>query len=258
MKAKVLIALFVLGILSFTAPISFGQPTQVSYRWTKTIGSSLEDYGNSIATDTLGNIYVTGHFSATAKFGLDFGTTDIKASAGEADIFITKINPNDTYGWTKRIGGISRDEGHAITTDLLGSVYVTESFRDSVNYGLDFGTTEEKDTERNRIRTNRLISGLGLATSWIATVIVDSLVWDGYRQYTLVPVIGPWITLVKMASNEDQGWPGAKELLFLSGVAQTGFATYFIISLARHPKPRETKNVAIWTNFNSINLRIQF
>ena len=124
-----------------------------------------------------------------------------------------------------------------------------------MNYGLDFGTTEEKDTERNRIRTNRLISGLGLATSWIATVIVDSLVWDGYRQYTLVPVIGPWITLVKMASNEDQGWPGAKELLFLSGVAQTGFATYFIISLARHPKPRETKNVAIWTNFNSINLR---
>lgn len=103
----------------------------------------------------LGNIYVTGYFSATANFGLDFGTTDIKTSAGGADIFITKINPNGTYGRTKRISGILCDEGHAITTDSLGSVYIKGSFRDSVNFGLDFGTSEENDTERNRIRSHR-------------------------------------------------------------------------------------------------------
>jgi len=120
----------------------------------------------------------------------------------------------------------------------------------------DFGTSEGIDTERNRIRTSRLVSGLGLAVSWVGTVIGDLLYEDGYRQYTLIPVIGPWITLAKLGS--DPGWTGAKPLLILSGVAQAGFATYFIISLTRQPKPRETKNVAIWTNFNSINLRIQF
>jgi hypothetical protein len=122
----------------------------------------------------------------------------------------------------------------------------------------DFGTSEGKDTERNHIKTQRLVSGLGLAISYIGTVVVDLLFDDGYRRYTLIPVVGPWITLAKMARNHDPGWPGAKPLLVLSGLVQTGFATYFIISLTRHSKPRETKNVAIGANFNSINLRIQF
>ena len=120
----------------------------------------------------------------------------------------------------------------------------------------DFGALEGKEAEMDRLRTRRLVSGLGLAVSWVGTVVGDLLYDDGYRQYTLVPVAGPWITLAKLGSNP--GWPGAKPLLILSGVAQTGFAAYFIISLARRPKPRETKNIAIWTNFNSIHLRIQF
>jgi hypothetical protein len=122
----------------------------------------------------------------------------------------------------------------------------------------DLGTSEENDPERKRIRTRRLVSGLGLAISWIGTVVVDLLYDDGYRPTTVIPVAGPWITLARMASNHDPGWPGAKALPILSGVAQTGLATYFIISLTRHPKPRETKNVAISASFNMINLRIQF
>lgn len=122
----------------------------------------------------------------------------------------------------------------------------------------DSGRSEGNDTERNHIKTQRLISGLGLAISYIGTVVVDLLDYDGYRRYTLIPVVGPWITLAKMAHNHDPGWPGAKPLLVLSGLAQTGFATYFIISLTRHPKPRATKSVTIGANFNSINLRIQF
>jgi hypothetical protein len=146
MKAKILIALFVLAILSFTAPISFGQPTQVSYRWTKTIGSSLDDYANSIATDMLGNIYVTGYFSATANFGLDFETTDIKTSAGGADIFITKINSNGTYGWTKVIGGTSDDQANSIAIDSSGNIYVTGYFSGLVNFGFDFGRWDMKSS----------------------------------------------------------------------------------------------------------------
>ncbi len=123
----------------------------------------------------------------------------------------------------------------------------------------DLGTSEENDPERKLIRTRRLVSGLGLAISWIGTVVVDLLYpSDSYRSTTVIPVAGPWITLARLASHHDSGWPGAKALLILSGVAQTGLATYFIISLTRHPKPRETKSVAISASFNMINLRIQF
>lgn len=122
----------------------------------------------------------------------------------------------------------------------------------------DFGASDEKDAERNRIMTHRLISGLGLAVSYGATVIVDLLVYDPYRNSTLIPVIGPFIALGKGKSHHTIYFEGGKELLILSGVAQSAFATYFIISLAMHPKSSETKNLIVWSSFNSINLRIQF
>ena len=120
-------------------------------------------------------------------------------------------------------------------------------------------TPAENNPELNRIRKQRLVSGLGLAVSWAGTVVVDLLYpSNAYRSTALIPVAGPWITLARMASNHDAGWPGAKPLLVLSGVAQTGLATYFIISLMRHHKTIETKSVAISASFNTINLRIQF
>jgi hypothetical protein len=122
----------------------------------------------------------------------------------------------------------------------------------------DSNTSEENNPQLNRIRKQRLISGLGLAVSWAGTVIVDFLRYDGYRRYTLIPVVGPWITLARMASNHDPGWPGAKALLVLSGIAQTGFAAYFIISLTRHPRREKTKAVALSAGFNTVNLRIHF
>jgi len=118
--------------------------------------------------------------------------------------------------------------------------------------------SEENDPVLRRIRTQRLISGLGLAASWVGTVVGDLLYEDGYRSTTLIPVVGPWITLARMASNHDPGWSGAKALLVVSGIAQTGFATYFIISLTRHPGPKETKAVALSAGFNTVSLRIQF
>jgi hypothetical protein len=114
-------------------------------------------------------------------------------------------------------------------------------------------------TRRDHIRTNRLISGIGLATSYGVTVIGDFLFDDGYRKYTLIPVIGPFITIGIIESHQNEEyWPGAKGLLILSGVAQSALATYFIISLERHSKPVETKNLAIVSSMNSIKLRVQF
>jgi hypothetical protein len=115
-----------------------------SYGWTKIMGGTLGDAGNGIATDSSGNVYITGGFGSTVNFGLDFGTTDIKTSAGSADIFVTKINANGTYGWTKIMGGTTGEAGDGIATDSSGNVYVTGGFQGTVNFGLDFGTTDIK------------------------------------------------------------------------------------------------------------------
>jgi hypothetical protein len=115
-----------------------------SYGWTKIMGGTLYDWGYMITTNSSGNVYVTGGFGGTVNFGLDFGTTDNKTSAGGSDIFITKINANGTYGWTKIMGGTSDDGARGITTDSSDNVYVTGYFFGTVNFGLDFGATDNK------------------------------------------------------------------------------------------------------------------
>jgi hypothetical protein len=58
------------------------------------MGGDYPDIGQSITTDSLGNIYVTGEFQQNVNFRADFsGGTDSKTSFGSGDIFITKIVP---------------------------------------------------------------------------------------------------------------------------------------------------------------------
>jgi hypothetical protein len=114
------------------------------YGWTRRIGGTSPDGGEEVSTDQMGNVYITGHFWQTVNFGADFGTSDIKTSAGNSDVFITRINPNGTYGWTRRMGGTDFDDGLSITTDPAGNIYVTGEFLGTVNFGADFGTSDTK------------------------------------------------------------------------------------------------------------------
>jgi hypothetical protein len=115
-----------------------------TYGWTRRMGNISDDVGYSIALDSSGNVYVTGTFGSAVNFGADFGVTDSKTSAGENDVFITRINAYGTYGWTRRMGGDLDDYGNSITVDPSGNVYVTGIFRSTVNFGADFGATDSK------------------------------------------------------------------------------------------------------------------
>ena len=115
--------------------------------------------------------------------------------------------------------------------------------------------SDGNNSAQDRIKKNRLVSGLLLAGSWVATIVVDLFYQDNYRATTLIPIVGPWLTLGKI---HGQGWGGVDALLILSGVAQAGFATWFIVSLSQHSKPSDTKSVTISAGLNTLNLRIQF
>ena len=56
-------------------------------QWTKQLGTSGNDYGWSVTTDTSGNIYVTGW---------TYGGLDGKTSSGESDIFLVKYDSSGT------------------------------------------------------------------------------------------------------------------------------------------------------------------
>ena len=85
-------------------------------QWTNQLGSSSRDSANDIATDSSGNIYVTG----TTYWELDGNT-----SAGKADLFVVKYNSSGTHQWTNQLGTDRYDEARGVATDSSGNVYVT-------------------------------------------------------------------------------------------------------------------------------------
>lgn len=78
--------------------------------WTKQWGAPDPDYGNAVAVDHSGNIYVAGE-TWTSFNGLD--------------IFLTKWNADGTKAWTRQWGTPYADSGNAVTVDPAGNIYVT-------------------------------------------------------------------------------------------------------------------------------------
>lgn len=76
--------------------------------------------GTGIASDKLGNILVTGIFTATFVLG---GTT--LTSLGGHDIFVAKYNAAGILQWAKRNGGTGVDRTVGLVADTIGNAYVT-------------------------------------------------------------------------------------------------------------------------------------
>jgi hypothetical protein len=97
--------------------------------WARKAGSGESEQGRAIATDTTGNVYVTGYFSETTSFG----ATNL-VSSGTEDIFVAKYNPGGTLLWARRAGGNEYDEGRGIAVDGSGNVYVTGLFQSTATF----------------------------------------------------------------------------------------------------------------------------
>ncbi|MDH7598101.1 MAG: Ig-like domain-containing protein [Sedimentisphaerales bacterium] len=84
--------------------------------------------------DASGNIYLTGTFSGPIDFNpgedLDVKTT----AAGTAAAFVTRINADGSYGWTRVFQGNQYARGIAVRTDSSGNVYVTGIFSGTVDF----------------------------------------------------------------------------------------------------------------------------
>ena len=89
------------------------------------MGTFDTDRAYGIATDSSGNVYVTGY----ANGGLD-GNTYV---GGDmycmphiiGDLFVVKYGSSGVKQWTKQLGTSSCDLAKGISTDSSGNVYVT-------------------------------------------------------------------------------------------------------------------------------------
>ena len=87
--------------------------------WNSFLGGAGFDFGSSIATDTSGNVYVTGQSGAT------WGAP-VRAFSGRNDAFVARLSAaTGALTWNTFLGGAGSEFGYGIATDASGNVYVT-------------------------------------------------------------------------------------------------------------------------------------
>ncbi len=91
--------------------------------WAVGMGGTGLDISRAVLPMPDGSTVVTGSFSGTATFG---GTT--LTSAGDHDIFVTRINRDGTHAWAVRAGGSQYDVGFSLTAAPDGGLIFSAIF----------------------------------------------------------------------------------------------------------------------------------
>lgn len=109
-----------------------------NFVWAKQVGGPGDQEAYKLCTDLMNNVYLTGYFENVCDFDPGIGTFTL-ASAGQSDIFISKLDANGNFIFTDRIGSGLSDQGNAIQVDVSGNVYTAGEFTGN-NIDFDTGT----------------------------------------------------------------------------------------------------------------------
>lgn len=105
--------------------------------------------------DSSGNYFIAGRYYGTAVDFDPTSGTDIHNSGAvnEVDAFITKINSDGSYGWTRVFGGTDDewDQVHSISVDSSDNVYLYGTFASA---SVDFDGTSGTDIKTRLGETN--------------------------------------------------------------------------------------------------------
>ena len=118
---------YVGGSLACTAACSFDV---TGCRWVVGGSSNWSDHGMAVATDSAGNVLVTGSFGGTMTIG---GAS--LTSKGGMDVFVLKLDASGQVIWASSAGGADPAHCNDIAVDSSGNSYITGRYRGSPSFG---------------------------------------------------------------------------------------------------------------------------
>ena len=103
--------------------------------WASSFGDLYNEFGLSITSDNIGNIYITGSFSGTVDF--DPGSDIYNLSSVSEfyyDAFILKLDENGNFIWAKSLGGEFSVQGISIAYSSTGYIYTMGWYEGLVDF----------------------------------------------------------------------------------------------------------------------------
>jgi hypothetical protein len=91
--------------------------------WARGIGGNAFDAAFSIAVDGEGNAVLAGYITGTVDMDPGPGSFPL-TSAGSADAFVLKLDPQGGFLWARRFGGTANDQADAVAVHADGRVVV--------------------------------------------------------------------------------------------------------------------------------------
>ncbi len=114
---------FQLGDYDRGAPLIIDPVVLTTTYW----GGVSSDVISGVASDSSGNIYLTGHTTSTT-LTTTVGAYKRALNPGDSDCFVTKLNSTaSTVLYSTFVGGTSPDYARAIAVDSSGAAYITGS-----------------------------------------------------------------------------------------------------------------------------------
>lgn len=102
-----------------------------NFVWAKTLAGSMDENGNSITVDAVGNVYTTGYFYGVCDFDPGPSVYTLSATFSQ-DVFVSKLDPGGNFIWVKQFSGDG--DGNSITLDGSGNIYTTGHYYGTVDF----------------------------------------------------------------------------------------------------------------------------
>lgn len=103
------------------------------FEWVRTFGGIWYDYAYDVKCTSENDLIVTGSFFSDADFDSHHGGQILEGASG-SDVYILKITNLGWISWVRGFGGITQDEGYAVSVDSLGNIYSTGFFCGDVDF----------------------------------------------------------------------------------------------------------------------------
>lgn len=138
---------------------------------------------SSIATDLVGNVYVTGNFEGEVNFSTN-STPQILTATNSSNVYILKLDKDGTSEWSKKLEhGSNQGIANSIRIDRNKNIYTTGTFGQSISFKLKNGTIKTLNNVANESSSSIYIAKLDESGDilWVKSILNST--FDEYIAY---------------------------------------------------------------------------